>query len=229
VLLDMRHVADLGTRFPTAVALCRRHGLDPFAEPVPITPAAHYHMGGIAVDDSGRTGVHGLFACGEVSCTGAHGANRLASNSLLEALVFGERVGRAVRSATPAAATTVERALARVRAERLTTPADDAVTAVRDLLMTHVGVLRTEEGLQSALQQLETLIAPDRGGTIAALARMVATAALHHRGTRGAHWRDDVTSVTGAHRVMVTAAGRSRPIASIVAPAWSRPRATVAC
>jgi L-aspartate oxidase len=196
---------------------------------VPITPAAHYHMGGIAVDDSGRTGVHGLFACGEVSCTGAHGANRLASNSLLEALVFGERVGQAVRSATPAAAATAERALARIRAERLTTPANGAVTAVRELLMTHVGVLRTENGLQSALQQLESLIAPDRGGTVAALARMVATAALHHRGTRGAHWRADVTAATRAHRVVVTAADRGCPIASIVAPAWIRPQATVAC
>ncbi|HSK96063.1 MAG TPA: FAD-dependent oxidoreductase, partial [Euzebyales bacterium] len=102
VLLDMRHVPDLAVRFPTAVALCRRHGLDPLTEPVPVTPAAHYHMGGIAVDDTGHTAVPGLYACGEVACTGAHGANRLASNSLLEALVFGERVGRAVQAATPA-------------------------------------------------------------------------------------------------------------------------------
>jgi L-aspartate oxidase len=227
VLLDMRHVADLGTRFPTAVALCRRHGFDPFTEPVPITPAAHYHMGGIAVDDSGRTGVSGLFACGEVSCTGAHGANRLASNSLLEALVFGERVGQAVRSATPAAAASVDRALARIRAERLTAPSDDTITAVRDLLMTHVGVLRTEDGLQSALQQSDTLVAPDHGGAIAALARMVATAALHHRGTRGAHWRADVEGATDAHRVVITAADRSRPIASVVAPPLQR--VAVAC
>jgi L-aspartate oxidase len=227
VLLDMRHVPDLGARFPTAVALCGRHGLDPSSEPVPVTPAAHYHMGGIAVDDAGRTGVPGLFACGEVACTGAHGANRLASNSLLEALVFGERVGRAVRTVTPASAASVERAIAAVRPQRLVAPSEDAVAQVRDLLMAEVGVVRTEAGLRSALRRLEALVAPDRGGTVAAVARLVATAALHHRGTRGAHWRADVAADDGA-RVVVTAPDRTMPVAGGL-PAEQRPQATVAC
>jgi L-aspartate oxidase len=227
VLLDMRHVPDLDVRFPTAVALCRHHGFDPFTEPVPVTPAAHYHMGGIAVDDAGRTDVPGLFACGEVACTGAHGANRLASNSLLEALVFAQRVGRVVRSATPAGTDTVERALANVRPERLLPPSNQAVAEVRDLLMAEVGVVRTETGLRSALRRLESLVAPARGGSIAAVARMVATAALHHRATRGVHWRADVepASAIAVRRTVITAPDRSRPVASVTEGEGERQRA----
>jgi L-aspartate oxidase len=222
VLLDMRGVDDLVVRFPTAVALCRHHGLDPVTAPVPVTPAAHYHMGGIAVDDSGRTHVPGLLACGEVACTGAHGANRLASNSLLEALVFGERVGAAVRSATPAAQAAVQRAVDRVPAERLTQPSDTAVGQVRDLLMAEVGVVRTEAGLRRALERLDELAAPELGGQVAAVGRMIATAALHHRGTRGAHWRADVPhAATDSARIVVTAPHRGHPV--ITLPDRSRP------
>ena len=91
-------------RFPTVFALCRQHGLDPRVEPLPVVPAAHYHMGGVAVDARGRTSLPGLWACGEVAATGAHGANRLASNSLLEALVFGARVAEDVEAVAAAAA-----------------------------------------------------------------------------------------------------------------------------
>jgi L-aspartate oxidase len=230
VLLDLRHVDDLATRFPTAVALCRRHGLDPLTAPVPITPAAHYHMGGIAVDATGRTGVPGLFACGEVACTGAHGANRLASNSLLEALVFGERVGDAARTATPATLAAAHRAIDRVPAERLVDPSPAAVAQVRDLLMAQVGVVRTEAGLRHALERLDRLAAPDLGGDVAAVARMIATAALRHRGTRGAHWRADLPHANGAARVVVTAPDRSRPVATTVADPAVVPReASAAC
>jgi L-aspartate oxidase len=90
-------------RFPTVFALCRQHGVDPRVEPMPVVPAAHYHMGGVAVDASGRTSLPGLWACGEVAATGAHGANRLASNSLLEALVFGARVAADLLAADRAA------------------------------------------------------------------------------------------------------------------------------
>jgi L-aspartate oxidase len=85
-------------RFPTVFALCRQHGFDPRVEPLPVVPAAHYYMGGVAVDARGRTSLPGLWACGEVAATGAHGANRLASNSLLEALVFGARVAEDIQS-----------------------------------------------------------------------------------------------------------------------------------
>ena len=95
VLLDARHLGEdlLLTRFPTIVARCREAGVDPVVEPIPVAPAAHYASGGVRTDLDGRTDVPGLYACGEVACTGVHGANRLASNSLLEGLVFAGRIG----------------------------------------------------------------------------------------------------------------------------------------
>src|SRR4051794_30263313 len=100
VTLDMRPaLAEDAGHFPTVLDLCAQAGIDPTREPVPIAPAAHYHMGGIVTDADGRTSIYGLWACGEVANTGVHGANRLASNSLLEALVFGDRVARAIIAA----------------------------------------------------------------------------------------------------------------------------------
>src|SRR4029450_1432459 len=86
--------ARLPERFPTAFEACRRHGIDPRREPIPVAPAAHYHMGGVDVDLDGRTSLDGLWAAGEVACTGAHGANRLASNSLFEGAVFSAPIPR---------------------------------------------------------------------------------------------------------------------------------------
>lgn len=91
-------VDDIASAFPSAYSACREHGFDLRRDPIPVTAAAHYHMGGIAVDLNGRTSLPGLWAVGEAACTGAHGANRLASNSLLEAIVFGRRCGRALAS-----------------------------------------------------------------------------------------------------------------------------------
>ncbi|CAN5845355.1 L-aspartate oxidase [soil metagenome] len=213
VFLDLRHITDLARRFPTAVVACRRHGLDPATQPVPITPAAHYHMGGVAVDRDGRSGVRGLHAAGEVACTGAHGANRLASNSLLEALVFGERVGRTVRAAGPPTDAAITRALAAVDADLLAPPDPAAELRVRDLLTSKVGVLRTEHGLGAALDELRTLSRATAGGQLAAVATMVTAAALAHRERRGAHWRTDSDdALPEPPRVVVTAPGRSEPV-----------------
>jgi L-aspartate oxidase len=212
VLLDVRHVDGLTERFPTAVAACRAHGFDPLSEPVPITPAAHYHMGGIAVDRQGRTGLDGLYACGEVACTGAHGANRLASNSLLEALVFGRRVGTRARGAPAPSAATVTRAVDAVDARLLVPPDPIAVARVRELLTTQVGVLRSGPGLHGALDELASLTAPAAGGTVAARARLVASAALAHTERRGAHWRTDgADALPTAPRIVVRAPGRRLP------------------
>ena len=107
VYLDCR--AAIGLRFPTAFptvyAACMRAGIDPVTAPIPVAPAAHFHMGGVAVDSLGRTSLDGLFACGEVASSGAHGANRLASNSLLEAAVFGARIARTINGHAEPAAT----------------------------------------------------------------------------------------------------------------------------
>ncbi|TMQ81026.1 L-aspartate oxidase, partial [Actinomadura soli] len=100
MLLDGRHLGATmwENRFPTILAACRHHGIDPVTEPIPVVPAAHYASGGVRTDLHGRTSVPGLYACGEVACTGVHGANRLASNSLLEGLVFAERIATALQA-----------------------------------------------------------------------------------------------------------------------------------
>jgi Aspartate oxidase len=96
VFLDATHLGEgFASRFPGIFAVCMARGIDPRRQPIPVTPAAHYTMGGVVADLDGRTSVPRLFAVGEVACTGVHGANRLASNSLLEGLVFAERVARA--------------------------------------------------------------------------------------------------------------------------------------
>src|SRR5699024_8585002 len=104
VLLDARAVPDFAARFPTITASCRAIGVEAATDPIPVAPAAHYSCGGVATDTAGRTGVPGLLAVGELARTGLHGANRLASNSLLEALVVGERAGAAAAMRRAAAA-----------------------------------------------------------------------------------------------------------------------------
>jgi L-aspartate oxidase len=186
-------------RFPTVFRLCREQGFDPRTEPIPVSPAAHYHMGGIAVDGSGRTTLPGLWACGEAAATGAHGANRLASNSLLEALVFGGRVAEDLAGAP----------LARRRPVRLPEELspegaveDDAgsqaalAKAVRTLMWEKVGVVRDGQGLTEAVAALDRLAAahPKVSGQTRNLlwaGRLVAAAALARRESRGGHYRAD--------------------------------------
>ena len=168
----------------------------PRAKPVPVAPAAHYHMGGVDVDLDGCTSVRGLWAAGEVACTGVHGANRLASNSLLEGLVFGARVARSVgeslahlRQARPAPLLP----LAQPGATDDTNEA--AVEAeIRGLMWNAVGLVRTGEGLAGALARLEALDARLSAGSSRnplTVARLVATAALARPESRGAHFRAD--------------------------------------
>jgi L-aspartate oxidase len=219
VFLDSREAVgdSFPERFPTVFHLCQQHGLDPRVEPIPVAPAAHYHMGGIAVDERGRTSLAGLWACGEVAATGAHGANRLASNSLLEALVFGARVADDLRDGLPALRTPRGRRIAggtNGLAGGLAGPGDAELTAaVRRLMWEKVGVVRDEAGLAFAVEELARLAKqhPRVSGearNLLGIGRLLAAAALERRESRGGHFRSDFPATDPAwqRRLFLTAA-----------------------
>lgn len=163
--LDGRHFGAQmwETRFPTILAACRSHGIDPVTEPIPVAPAAHYASGGVRTDLRGRTTVPGLYACGEVACTGVHGANRLASNSLLEGLVFAERIAADIVAipATPSApsAPATPSASSTPALPRTTLPllAPETRTAVQRIMSAGAGVLRSAESLARAAAELDRI------------------------------------------------------------------------
>ena len=194
-------------RFPHLTEFCRRAGLDLATDRIPVSPAAHYVMGGVATDLEGRTSLPGLFAAGEVAATGAHGANRLASNSLLEGLVFGARAGAAM----PNVAGDV-RPLPASAARSLPPPAGPRAdlsigeSELRDATWTNAGVFRTGDGLRQLLDRLEPAwlavaaalstgqsfdLAGWRLASLVTVSRLIARAALRREESRGAHWRDD--------------------------------------
>lgn len=213
VLLDLRPaLAHEPDGFPTVLQLCAEHGFDPFQQPVPVAPAAHYHMGGVWTDADGRTSLPGLWACGETACTGVHGANRLASNSLLEALVFGGRVAAAIREAEPVAAVPV--ALPDLPVAR----APGEVSAVtRRMLYAAAGLVRDGDGLRRALArfdglaaQLETAAPTDdvrawgEARNRLTVARLICQSAAAREESRGAHYRADFPQTSGHPRRRMT-------------------------
>lgn len=231
--LDIRSIMATGTaaRFPTVKALCAAAGFDPAREPVPVAPAAHYHMGGIAADDHGRTSLDGLWVCGEAAATGVHGANRLASNSLLEGLVFGHRVADDIASQTADAPAMPSLSMPAVPDPAMTGDIAGLTAQLRELMYAKVGLRRDGDGLRAALPahgdlareimaierqagiSMSTLAAPTleevrRWGELHNLAlagRLVTLAASRRRESRGAHYRADypqAASVTGERQYL---------------------------
>jgi L-aspartate oxidase len=214
VYLDARHIGGrpFAQRFPTVFGACMRFGIDPRNMPIPVVAAAHYHMGGIAVDLDGRTSVPGLYACGETAATGVHGANRLASNSLLESVVYPERIARDI-----SAHTTKSKPRAELRDEA---PAPRAGTlaewsGLRDVMYSGVGVERDERGLLDTLDRLERFAEESPSEDVrdaATVGSLIARAALRRRETRGSHTRTDYPAELASerHRSFSTLAELSR-------------------
>jgi len=196
VWLDARHfgAATWRRRFPTILATCRDHGVDPVTELIPVAPACHYASGGVVTDLNGQSSVPGLFACGEVASSGVHGANRLASNSLLEGLVFSRRIATALKEGLPARQVPAAE-------ERRAGLVDESVLATIQQTMTeHAGVLRSADGLAECANDLATVVTDGRGRPDAAawettnlltISAVLVESARIREETRGSHWRED--------------------------------------
>ena len=201
VFLDLTHLADglVPKRFPRIYRTCLAYGVDLEAEPVPVHPAAHYAMGGVLADRGGLTTVRRLFAAGEVACNGVHGANRLASNSLLEGLVFGARAGESMREL---AAAGVRRPAFRHPSSASALPGN-AVANLRHIAWKHAGITRSGPGLRAGLQQLDLLSTLFEKGlarssrhgfetdSMYQVIRLIARCALAREESRGGHYRTD--------------------------------------
>jgi len=196
VFLDARKLGDrFVERFPGILALCKARGIDPRSDLIPVTPAAHYMMGGVVTDLRGRASVARLYAVGELARTGVHGANRLASNSLLEGLVFAERVARELAFSDPIGKPPV---VAKWRVPPLADrgAAQVAADAIRAVMWDDAGIARTARGLRAALEQLEDIGHRLPAGATEEInmletARLVAEAALLRKESRGGHYRAD--------------------------------------
>ncbi|MFI8007738.1 L-aspartate oxidase [Streptomyces sp. NPDC086010] len=214
--LDARHfgAAMWEQRFPTILAACRSHGIDPVTQPIPVAPAAHYASGGVRTDLRGRTTVPGLYACGEVACTGVHGANRLASNSLLEGLVFAERIAADITGSADGPRDAADGGPA-PEAHPAGSPAvplltAESRTAIQRIMTKGAGVIRSAASLATAAAELEALgrtagATADEGGrkdavpgveaweatNLLLVSQVLVAAAREREETRGCHWRED--------------------------------------
>ncbi|MCW2543962.1 MAG: nadB [Frankiales bacterium] len=219
VFLDARSIPDLAQRFPTIVARCREAGIDPETQLVPVVPAAHYASGGVLTDLNGHTSVPGLYACGEVACTGVHGANRLASNSLLEGLVFAARIGADLERWLPEQGEIAAQDHPTVLLDPSTR--SDLTRAMTD----GAGVLRSASSLTAtakALDEIEHRTSTDPSPAaweatgLHTVAAALVAAATRREETRGTHWREDFPEVSDSWRghLVTTLAGTAlRPMA----------------
>ncbi|MFO1148927.1 MAG: L-aspartate oxidase [Alsobacter sp.] len=202
--LDCREAVggEFPERFPTVYAACLSAGIDPVREPIPVAPAEHYHMGGVWTDPRGRTTLAGLWAAGEVASTGVHGANRLASNSLLEAVVFAARIAEDLAGHVPASASRPPAAAPVRETPAFGAPEDQAALAqLRDVMSGKVGVIRDGDGLREACLVLARLRGEARSPmmrNMATTALLVAAGALARRESRGGHFRSDYPAAVPA-------------------------------
>jgi L-aspartate oxidase len=201
VYLDLTHLkADhLMSRFPRIYETCLKHNIDITVDLIPVRPAAHYLMGGIRTDLQGHSSLPGLYAAGEAACTGVHGANRLASNSLLEGLVYGARAGQAMRAEKNAAPTT-KNSGAQSAKETSGSNVEPLIREIQQLMWNKVGIVRSRQGMTEALQELQAasqkLPAPTsrrsgEAGNIHTAALLITRSALARLESRGAHYRTD--------------------------------------
>jgi len=189
---------DFPQAFPAVFAACMAAGIDPRIQPIPVAPAVHYHMGGIAAQVQGQTSLAGLYAVGECAATGLHGANRLASNSLLEAAVCGDLAGRAAQDET-AGDTAI---LSAVAPPAL--PAS-ALATLRAAMSADAGVIRDDKGLNQLVHVIDDLETAHGRALPLVAARLIAVAALGRRESRGAHFRADYPSIVSpARRTLIT-------------------------
>lgn len=197
---DARAIPNVSKRFPGIYAACLKHGIDMTQDLIPVAPAAHYVMGGIKTDVDGQTNIPGLYACGEVACTGIHGANRLASNSLLEGLVFGRRIAQELARDLPTLPQNRTFGYRAAPAIPLR-PVNALWAEIQQLMWDNVGITRNAEGLQAAIDRLEAIVDSLSGAlhtkrgfqvaNLATVALLVARAALTREESRGGHYRTD--------------------------------------
>jgi L-aspartate oxidase len=202
VYLDMTHLnpKHIEARFPRIYKTCLEYNVDIATDLVPVRPAAHYAMGGVRTDLDGRTNIRGLFAAGEAACTGVHGANRLASNSLLEGLVFGARAAKTMRDELRASGNHPDHPHRQPPSDNAAASTSDVVQQIRDLMWREVSIVRTGSQLKRAIHELQKLREGwpqpmNRAGCEAAniheVALLIAKSALAREESRGAQYRTD--------------------------------------
>ena len=187
--------------FPTVIKKCKEAGINPIKEPIPVAPAAHFHMGGIVTDANGRTTIDGLWACGEVASTGLHGGNRLASNSLLEAVVFANRIAEDIHNqagSQPQKSSNFSIDEKQAISPKLDKKLKKSINELRDMMFMHVGVERDQKGLEKAKQHLKDLTPKfeqsEKTKNMCLTAKFIITGALNRLESRGSHYRTDKTT-----------------------------------
>ncbi len=220
VYLDITHRDRdyLKTRFPKIFSTCLKYDIDISKDYIPVAPAEHYCMGGIRTDSQGKTGINYFYACGEVACTGIHGANRLASNSLLEGLVFGYRIAREINMAPK----TKKRPLSIKTIGRwgsFQRPRSEYEKEIRKVMSKYAGIIRSGEGLEKAADKLSTILSELNDSrcrsvaqcqvlNMAIVAKLVVTSAIKRTESRGAHYRSDYPMASDAWKTHIDCTGR---------------------